>query len=139
MIFVYKTNKYTIMKQFSLEEFKKNPNRKVVTRSGMPVRIVCTDKNGEYPVVALVMNSKNTEEVNSCKENGLYIEGHETNADLFFAPVKRNGWVNIYRDEDGFRSLGSLLETEEQAIFEINTKSDKYKHIATIKLTWEEE
>ena len=42
------------MKQFNLDEFKKNPNRKVVTRSGLPVRVICTDKMGEYPVVALV-------------------------------------------------------------------------------------
>ena len=47
-----------IMKQFSLDEFKKNPNRKVVTRDGQPVRIICTDANGDYPVVALIKDKK---------------------------------------------------------------------------------
>lgn len=32
------------MKQFSLEEYIKNPSRKIVTRDGKEARIVCTDK-----------------------------------------------------------------------------------------------
>lgn len=28
------------MKQFSLEEYLKNPQRKVITREGLPVRII---------------------------------------------------------------------------------------------------
>lgn len=31
------------MRQFDLDEYLKNPNRKVVTRDGRSVRIVCTD------------------------------------------------------------------------------------------------
>ena len=43
------------MKQFNLDEYLKNPSRKVVTRDGKNVRIVCTDKKGnDYPVVALI-------------------------------------------------------------------------------------
>ena len=42
------------MKQFSLEEYLKNPSRKVVTRDGRKARIVCTDAMGDYPLIALV-------------------------------------------------------------------------------------
>ena len=42
------------MKQFSLEEFLNNPSRKVVTRDGRPVRIVCTDAKRKYKVIGLV-------------------------------------------------------------------------------------
>ena len=35
------------MKEFNLEEFKKNPSQKVITRDGRDVRIVCTDANSE--------------------------------------------------------------------------------------------
>ena len=42
------------MKQFSLEEYLKNPDRKVVTRNGLPVRIICTDRKDKWPIVALV-------------------------------------------------------------------------------------
>lgn len=42
------------MKQFNLEEYLKDPNKKVVTRDGRNVRIICTDRKGtEYSVVAL--------------------------------------------------------------------------------------
>ena len=43
------------MKQFSLDEYLKNPKRKVVTRDGRNVtRLLCTDAEGDYPIVALV-------------------------------------------------------------------------------------
>ena len=43
------------MEQFNLEEYKKNPNRKVVTRQGKSVRIICTDRRhtDSWPIVAL--------------------------------------------------------------------------------------
>ena len=34
------------MKQFNLEEYLKDPNKKVVTRDGRNARIVCTDRKG---------------------------------------------------------------------------------------------
>ena len=46
------------MKPFSLEEHLKNPSKKVVTRDGRNVRIICTDRVAkEYKLVALVMKN----------------------------------------------------------------------------------
>ena len=43
------------MEEFSLGKYLKNPNRKIVTRDGKSVRIVCTDRECmDFPVVALV-------------------------------------------------------------------------------------
>ena len=43
------------MKPFSLDEYLKNPSKKVVTKEGKTVkRILCTDARGNYPVVALI-------------------------------------------------------------------------------------
>jgi hypothetical protein len=42
------------MEQFSLEKYLENSSRKVVTRSGHNVRILCTDQRGNMPIVALV-------------------------------------------------------------------------------------
>ena len=42
------------MEQFSLEKYLENPSRKVVTRSGHNVRILCTYQRGNMPIVALV-------------------------------------------------------------------------------------
>lgn len=35
------------MKEFSLEEYLAHPKRKIVTRDGRKVRIVCTDRTEE--------------------------------------------------------------------------------------------
>ena len=57
------------MRQFNLEEYIKNPNKRVVTRDGHDVRIVCTDcKNYEYPTVALVTCDDDEFVVNCTKE-----------------------------------------------------------------------
>lgn len=42
------------MEQFSLEKYLENPSRKVVTRSGHNVRILCTDQRGNMPIVAII-------------------------------------------------------------------------------------
>ena len=40
------------MEQFSLEKYLASPSRKVVTRDGSPVRILCTDKKSyNEPVI----------------------------------------------------------------------------------------
>ena len=50
------------MKQFNLEEYLKDPNKKVVTRDGRNVRIICTDQKGtEYSVIALCTMSDGSE------------------------------------------------------------------------------
>lgn len=43
------------MKQFNLQEYLAHPERKVVTRDGRPVRIICTDSDAECgSIVAIV-------------------------------------------------------------------------------------
>ena len=44
------------MKQFNLQEYLKNPNRRIVTRNGKSVKILCTDKRDkdDYNIVALI-------------------------------------------------------------------------------------
>ena len=42
------------MKQFSLDEYHKNPSKPLVTRSGLSVRIVCDDAPGDFPIIAII-------------------------------------------------------------------------------------
>ena len=43
------------MEQFSLEKYLANPSRKVVTRDGRRVRIICTDRRDlNFPIVTLI-------------------------------------------------------------------------------------
>ena len=124
------------MKQFSLEEYLKNPSQKVVTRDGRQVRIICTDYKSEYPLIALVTDKKdNTESPFVYTKNGRYFF-EETNNDLFFAPVKKEGWINIYRLKDDTRTIGCLFKSEEEANLHKYDRASKY--IKTIKIEWEE-
>ena len=76
------------MKQFSLNEYLENPSRKVVTRSGNPVRIICTDANRFFPIVALI--EENGQDSIFCYlPDGVYIEGKQDSRDLFFAPEQK--------------------------------------------------
>ena len=119
------------MKPFSLDEYLKNPKRKVVTRDGRNVRIVCTDVKSElYPVLALVDNW-GAEICNSYTKEGRFLPGNEAHRDLFFAPEKHEGWVNVYRDFDDMM-CGSVFATEEDA------KCNAKTAIATVKIEWEE-
>lgn len=76
------------MKPFSLEEFKKNPNHKVVTRSGRPVRIVCTDVKCDCPVLCLVLGVDGCEFPLMCSTIG---ESDFEKDDLFFDAVTNEG------------------------------------------------
>ena len=124
------------MKQFSLEEFKKNPQRKVVTRSGMPVRILCTDAVGRSPIVGLI-NFCDKEVVDQFMENGSWFNnGVNYDRDLFFAPEKKEGWVSVYRNERGAIFFSTPYSTKEEALDALY--DDKDTRIDTIKVEWEE-
>ena len=118
------------MKPFSLEEYLKNPNRKVVTRNGRSARIICTDAKGNYPIVALIEEGGYDNALSYTKDGKLYV-GETNDYDLFFAPEKHEGWVNVYRDFDDVM-CGSVFATEEDAKCKAKTA------IATVKIEWEE-
>ena len=124
------------MKQFSLDEFKKNPSRKIVTRDGREVRIICTDFQSEKPIIGLVKIDKNEEGAYNFSEDGRYNLKEdilEDNLDLFFVPIKKEGYVNLYQDNK-FK-WNSIFDTKEEAE-EIGKSLSNY--ITTIKIKWEQ-
>ena len=122
------------MKAFSLEEYLKNPSRKVVTRDGRNVRIVCTDVKSElYPVLALVDNW-GAEICSSYTKEGRFRPDNEAHRDLFFAPEKHEGWVNVYNGGADYRYTGEVFSSKERALM----VAEGYDCIATIKIEWEE-
>lgn len=126
------------MKQFNLEEYLKNSSRKVVTRDGRNVRIICTDAKGGYPVVVLIEERySNRESVYTFTKNGCWsISGEERINDLFFAPEKHEGWINVYKEKDGCQYyIGELFASKEKALM-IAEGYDNY--ITTSKIEWEE-
>ena len=123
------------MKQFNLEEYLANPSRKVVTREGESVRIICTDYYGIKPIIAKIEGGEHSYpfygdgKFLSCKE--------PSNCDLFFAPEKHEGWLNVYRHTDtGEVTFGAILHTSREKAEKIG-RADSY-YVATTKIEWEE-
>ena len=125
------------MKQFSLEEFKKNQNRKVVTRDGRKVRILCTDAKMPDPIIALV-ECGDVELLQSYKEDGQWHKGESGEFHLFFDVEKKEGYINLYRSKLGIASHQTSfgILSKEQAEREAAEYPDDF--IATAKVTWEE-
>ena len=125
------------MEKFNLDKYLANPSRKVVTKDGRSVRIICTDmKSTTYPVVALIENGSGYEQITTFSKNGEYAVNESSRSDLFFAPEKHEGWINIYRDSDNGRVYtGRSYDSKEDA--EKRKASDE-NYVTTIKIEWEE-
>ena len=125
------------MKQFNLEEYLKNPNKKVVTRDGRNVRIICTDRKGtEYSVVALCTMSSGSEDCYFYFPNGRMYLSADSCMDLFFAPEKKEGYINVYRDGDGYYTGGTeIYSSEAEAVSHV---TEKFGYVKTVKVKWEE-
>ena len=123
------------MKEFNLEDFKKNPSQKVVTRDGREVRIICTDAKGDEPIVALIYNNIREEEnVYTYNKDGYFYKNNDSCLDLFFAPVKREGWINVYKNNSRRdRIAGDVFPSEKEA-----KEGKTIGYITTIKIEWEE-
>ena len=127
------------MKQFNLEEYLTNPSKKVVTRDGRPVKIHCTNYIGAQHIIAQVGVNEHS---SAFSNDGRFINGEESNCDLFFATEKHEGWVNIYKAGVQKETLGCLVTryagssiwpTEEEA----KAAADP-DPVVTIKIEWEE-
>ena len=122
-----------IMKPFTLEEYRNNPKRKIVTRDGRNAKIICTNFLSNKPIIAEIEEDGYSL---SYDENGRN-NNFSTPCDLFFAPEKHEGWLNIYRSERGFYLRGNPYKSKEEAdeVAEANYKT----FCTTVKIEWEEE
>ena len=124
------------MRFFNLDEYLQNPSQKVVTRDGRAVRIICTDAKGDEPIIALVYNNIREEEnVYTYNRDGYFYGDNDSCLDLFFALVKREGWINLYKNEGITYLPGIIHDSEEDAKKAIKDDPD---FITTIKIEWEE-
>ena len=121
------------MKPFSLEEYLNNPSRKVVTRDGRNVKIHCTNYSAHYPIIAEIQGVGYSD---SFYPDGRYeySSNAESRNDLFFAPEKKEGWINLYKDVEGNYVTSQVYETKKSA-----EASSCRTCIATIKIEWEED
>lgn len=131
------------MKQFSLEEYLKNPNQKIVTRDGHNARVICTDRKGvgvdsPYPIIALIEchdEIGETEVAIPLTPEGRRRRKIDSDVDLFFAP--KEGWMNIYRTKSGCVQTGDVIVYDSKEEAEAKGKGCE-NYISTIKIEWVE-
>ena len=107
-----------------------------MTRDGRNVKIHCTNYIGEQHIIAQVEGYAFS---TSFYEDGRYANDRdESHLDLFFAPERHEGWLNIYRnDECGFYMRGkSPYKSKEKA--DKVAKANPKTFFTTIKVEWEE-
>ena len=104
--------------------------RPVTTRDGRAVRILCTDAGGHLPVVGLIGSAVRRWQLDGTALDSPY--KHED--DLINTPVKRRGWINIYRIGKHEFHIDQIWDTREDAIRD----GDGYQ-VATVQLSeWED-
>ena len=123
------------MKPFNLEEYIANPNKKLITRDGRKVtRILCTDAKGSFPIIALIETYNNSEYPYTFTKEGKDSPGITHSNDLFFAPEKHEGWINVYKWGENYRYTGDVFSSKEKALMGVKGCDG----VATIKIEWEE-
>ena len=121
------------MKQFSLKEYLNNPSKKVVTRDGRNVKFLCTDYIGFGPIIAKV---EGTDFSQMFYSDGRASRYEESPYDLFFVTEKHEGWINLYRNEDGISWLSpNYFASKEEAEKEGKAYTCS---VTTIKIEWED-
>ena len=118
------------LKPFDLEAAK--AGKPVCTRDGRKARIICFDSNGSRPIVALVTECDDEEEIPykyHC--DGSYnCQSIPSDKDLMMLPEKKEGWINVY-------ALNTCYSSKEEA--EANIDRDyEDKYVRTVKINWEE-
>jgi hypothetical protein len=119
------------MKEFNLEEA--HAGKPVCTRDGRKARVILFDaNNNEYPIIALV-------EINGKEEPCSYtLSGKfrycECSLDLMMCSIKREGWVNLYKNGDKVYSAMNIASTKEAAY----NGREEMKYLTTVKVEWEE-
>ena len=122
------------MKQFNLNEYLKDPSKKVITRDGRAVKIHCTNFNSVQPIIAEIEGHNFSQ---SFTRDGKYcIDDRNLPYDLFFASEKKEGWLNIYRSESGFYLRGNPYKSKEEA--DKVAKANYKTFCTTVKIEWEE-
>lgn len=124
-----------MMKPFNREAAKAGDP--VIHRTGTPARIICFERaDTKRPLVVLSTDEDSVEHVLTFREDGKYCAGGESSPyDLFMAPVKREGWANLYPIDRPHSMARNGVVYESEKLANECAQSDR---IACIHLEWEE-
>ncbi len=126
------------LKEFDLEAAKSG--KPVCTRDGRKARIICFDRicgDDYYKIVACVTAfDGDFEEVLSYGIDGYIVDSQNPkDEDLMMLPKKKEGWINIYRNEKGEYWSGQMLFSTKK---DATDAHDHAQYITTVKVEWEE-
>ena len=124
------------LKEFDLEAAK--AGKPVCTKDGRKARIICFDRNWEYPIVALIECENGEEMISACDKDGKARIYETQGTDLMMLPEKKEGWVNVYKSYNVGKKIpcmASIYPTKEEA-----KKSSVvgFDYVDTVKIEWEE-
>lgn len=118
------------MKPFDFEAAK--AGKPVCTRDGRKARIICFDtiNKGNYPIIAL-LEDKGCEAIFYYNKDGKCNVG--TERDLMMLPEKKEGWVNLCKNNYGDTLAVGVFPNREEAV-----SNCPPSYLGTIKIEWEE-
>lgn len=89
-----------MIRKFDLNEYLANPDLHVVTRCGMPVRIVCTDvKSYKQPILGLLYDINTSSEIpQKYMTDGKVFKDYSDKYDLLFDDEHKKYHVCLFRD-----------------------------------------
>ena len=121
------------LKPFSLEAAKQG--KPVYTRDGRKARIICFDLKGDMCPIVAAVEENNMEVLYHYDTKGLNCY-KKSEIDLMMLPEKKEGWVNVYHDNEGnIYTDEYVFNTEKDAIvFHPHNENRK----ATVKIEWYE-
>lgn len=129
-------------KPFNLEQAKAQNGEGLITRDGRPARLLCSDlKNEQFPLAVAVTTSNGNEYVEQYTKEGDCLVGGIDNDDLFMAPTKHEGWVNVITNPIiGYCEVirNRIWDTEKEAKENIPVMAvEDPLTITTIHIEWE--
>lgn len=127
------------MKEFDLEKAK--VGHPVCTRDGKEARILCFDRIGHYPIVALVKEAGDETIFSYNKKGRFSNDGRGCMCDLFMKSAKQKRWINllkISKDPKAKEYLKRFFGIEEKPKYEfkpfdkvlVRDEDDKEWHIS---------
>lgn len=119
------------MKPFDLE--KAQMGHPICTRDGRNARIICTDCAGTLPIIALV-ELGSVEIACYYLTDGKNASPSESTCDLFLAPIKNTGYVNIYQLRAGEPYCGRITLSPAKPV----EKNGVRCLAEAIKIEWED-
>lgn len=118
------------LKEFDLEAAK--AGKPVCTRDGRKARIICFDLNNKNFPIAAIINCDTEENAYQYDIDGVCDE-HDNNLNLMMSPEKKEGWVNLCKNNYGDTLAVGVFPNREEAV-----SNCPPSYLGTIKIEWEE-